>query len=75
MATLTIRNVPDKVTKSLKTLARKNHRSMEQEVRELINEHVGERLSVLGQIEAAWVKQTRRPTAAEIEGWIATGRE
>ena len=75
MATLTIRNVPDKVTKSLKTLARKNHRSMEQEVRELINEHVGERLSVLHQIEAAWVKQTRRPTAAEVEGWIATGRE
>jgi len=74
MATLTIRNVPDKVTKSLKTLARRNHRSMEQEVRELINEHVGERLSVLDQIEAAWVKQTRRPTAAEVEGWIATGR-
>ncbi len=75
MATLTIRNVPEKVTKSLKTLARKNHRSMEQEVRELINEHVGERLSVLDQIEAGWVKQTRRPTAAEVEGWIATGRE
>ena len=75
MASLTIRNVPDKVTKSLKTLARKNHRSMEQEVREIINEHVGERLSVLDQIEAAWVKQTRRPTAAEVEGWIATGRE
>ena len=74
MATLTIRNVPDKVTKSLKTLARRNHRSMEQEVRELINEHVGERLSVLAQIETAWVKQTRRPTAAEVEGWIATGR-
>jgi hypothetical protein len=48
---------------------------MEQEVRELINEHVGERLSVLAQIETAWVKQTRRPTAAEVEGWIATGRE
>ena len=75
MATLTIRNVPDKVTKSLKTLARKNHRSMEQEVRELISEHVGERLSVLDQIEAAWVKQTRRPTAAEVERWISTGRE
>jgi len=75
MATLTIRNVPDKVTKSLKTLARKNHRSMEQEVRELISEYVGERRSVLDQIEAAWVKQTRRPTAAEVEGWIATRRE
>jgi plasmid stability protein len=65
----------DKVTKLLKTLARKNHRSMEQEVRELINEHVGERCSVLDQIEAGWVKQARRPTAAEVEGWIATGRE
>ena len=75
MATLTIRNVPDKVAKSLKTLARKNHRSMEQEVRELINEHVGERLSVLDQVEAAWSKQARRPTATEVEGWIATGRE
>ena len=75
MATLTIRNVPDKVAESLKTLARKNRRSMEQEVRELINEHVGERLSVLDQIEAAWGKQTRRPTAAEVEGWITAGRE
>jgi plasmid stability protein len=53
MATLTIRNVPDKVAKLLKTLARKNRRSMAQEVRELINEHVGERLSVLDQVEAA----------------------
>jgi plasmid stability protein len=75
MATLTIRNVPDKVVKSLKTLARKNRRSMEQEVRELINEHVGERLSVLDQIEAAWSKQLRRPTATEVERWIATRRE
>jgi hypothetical protein len=48
---------------------------MEQEVRELINEYVGERLSVLNQVEAAWSKQARRPTAAEIEGWIAAGRE
>jgi plasmid stability protein len=75
MATLTIRNVPDKVAKSLKTLARKNRHSMEQEVRELINEYVGERLSILNQVEAAWSKQARRPTAAEIERWIAAGRE
>ena len=75
MATLTIRNVPDKVAKSLKTLARKNRRSMEQEVRELISEHVGERVSVLDQIQAAWGKQARRPTATEVEGWISAGRE
>jgi plasmid stability protein len=54
MATLTIRNVPEKVAKSLKTLAKKNRRSMEQEVRELISEHVGERASVLDQIQASW---------------------
>jgi plasmid stability protein len=75
MATLTIRNVPAKIERSLKALARRNHRSMEQEVRELISEHVGERLSVLDQIEAAWDKQARRPTAAEVEEWIAAGRE
>ena len=75
MATLTIRNVPDKVAKSLKTLARKNRRSMEQEVRELISEHVGERVSVLDQIQAAWRKQARRPTASEVEGWLSAGRE
>jgi len=75
MATLTIRNVPEKVAKSLKTLARKNRRSMEQEVRELINEHVGERASVLDQIQASWGKQSRRPTSTEVEGWISAGRE
>jgi hypothetical protein len=48
---------------------------MEQVVRELINEHVGERLSVLAQIEAAWGKQARRPTAAEVDEWITAGRE
>jgi hypothetical protein len=48
---------------------------MEQEVRELINEHVGERISVLKQIEAVWAKQTRRPTAAEVDKWTAAGRE
>jgi len=75
MATLTIRNVPEKVAKSLKTLAKKNRRSMEQEVRELISEHVGERCSVLDQIQASWGKQVRRPTATEVEGWISAGRE
>ncbi|HKN09761.1 MAG TPA: hypothetical protein VJ376_09815 [Pseudomonadota bacterium] len=47
---------------------------MEQEVRELLEESAAERVSVLQQIEAAWNKQKRRPTAAEIETWIAAGR-
>ena len=75
MATLTIRNVSDELVKSLKSLAQRNGRSMEQEVRELLEEHIGERLSVLEQIEASWDKQKRRPTAAEVDHWIRAGRE
>lgn len=74
MPTLTIRNVPPAVVRSLKALARRRRRSMEQEVRELLEAHVSERLSVLGQIEASWNRQTRRPTAAEVDSWIAAGR-
>jgi plasmid stability protein len=74
MPTLTIRNVPVRVVRSLKALARRRRRSMEQELRELLEEHVAERRSVLEQIEAGWSRQGRRPTAAEIDEWIGTGR-
>ena len=75
MATLTIRNVRPSVVKSLKSLARKNRRSMEQEVRELLEEYVAERGSILEQIEAAWVTQPRRPTAKQVDRWIGVGRQ
>lgn len=74
MPTLTIRNVPTKVVRSLKALARRRRRSMEQEVRELLEAHVAERRSVLEQIAAGWARQTRRPTAAEVDTWIGVGR-
>jgi plasmid stability protein len=74
MPTLTIRKVPLAVVRSLKALARRRRRSMEQEVRELLEVHVSERRSVLAQIEAAWGRQTRRPTAAEVDAWISAGR-
>jgi plasmid stability protein len=74
MPTLTIRNVPATIVNSLKSLARRHHRSMEQEVRELLEDHVAERRSVLVQIEAGWTKQARRPTAREVDGWLAAGR-
>ncbi len=75
MATLTIRNVPPSVVKSLKSLARRNHRSMEQEVREILEEYVAERRSVFEQIEAAWATQPRRPTAEQVDNWIGAGRQ
>ncbi|HJT86455.1 MAG TPA: hypothetical protein VJ732_01335 [Bryobacteraceae bacterium] len=74
MPTLTIRNVPPAVVRSLKALARRHGRSMEQEVRELIETHASERRSVLDQIEAAWSRQSRRPTAREVDAWISAGR-
>jgi plasmid stability protein len=74
MPTLTIRNVPTKVVRSLKALARRRSRSMEQEVRELLEAHVADRRSVLKQVEATWARQTRRPTPAEVDAWIGAGR-
>jgi hypothetical protein len=47
---------------------------MEHEVRELLEAHVAERRSILAQIEAGWSRQGRRPTAAEIDAWIGSGR-
>ena len=74
MATLTIRNVPAETVKTVKSLAHSNKRSMEQEVREILHGFIAERHSVLEQIEQSWAAQTRRPTAREIDGWIAPGR-
>jgi plasmid stability protein len=73
-ATLTIRNVPLRVVRTLKSIAKRRHRSMEQEVRDLLEEYVGERAAVLSQIEGSWQTQARRPSAAEVEKWISVGR-
>ena len=75
MATLTIRNVRPAVVKSLKALARRSRRSMEQQVRELLEDYVAERRSVLEQIEAGWAAQPRRPTADRVDNWIGAGRK
>lgn len=74
VATITIRNVPLRVVRNLKSIAKRRHRSMEQEVRDLLEEYVGERAAVVKQVEASWESQTRRPSATEVEKWIATGR-
>jgi plasmid stability protein len=74
MPTITVRNIPARVVQSLKALARRHNRSMEQEVRDLIEGYVVERRAVLDQIEAGWNKQTRRPTPTEIDAWMGVGR-
>ena len=47
---------------------------MEHEVRQLIEQHVADKLAVLEQVEASWSQQARRPTADEVDAWIAEGR-
>jgi plasmid stability protein len=74
MPTITVRNVPPRVVQSLKALAKRHNRSMEQEVRDLLEGYVVERRAILDQIEAGWQLQTRRPTAAEVDTWMAVGR-
>lgn len=74
MPTITVRNVPPKVVQSLKALAKRHHRSMEQEVRDVLEGYVADRRAVMEQIEAGWAKQARRPTAEEIDTWLAFGR-
>lgn len=73
MATLTVRNVPPRVVTTLKMLAKRNRRSMEQEVRAVLEEHVGDREALLEQIERAWAQQARRPKATEIDEWLRVG--
>ena len=48
---------------------------MEQQVRELLEEYVADRSSILEQIEATWATQSRRPSAKEMDTWIAVGRQ
>jgi plasmid stability protein len=74
MATLTIRNLAPKVVRALKVQAARNRRSMEQEVRELIESQVADRTSAIEQISRSWSSQKRVPSADEVESWIGEGR-
>ncbi|MCB1034759.1 MAG: hypothetical protein KDD47_13085 [Acidobacteria bacterium] len=74
MPTLTIRNVSPGVVEKLKAQARLHHRSMEQEVREILEAQASDRTSVVEQITRSWEAQARRPSAEEIDAWIDEGR-
>jgi plasmid stability protein len=73
MPTLTIRNVPETVVKSLKEAAQRHGNSMEQEVRDMLVRNLS-RQELLDAIRASWAEQTRPTTPEEIEEWINQGR-
>jgi plasmid stability protein len=60
--------------RALKAQAERNRRSMEQEVRAILEAQVGDRASAIAQIERAWATQKQCPAADEIEAWIREGR-
>jgi plasmid stability protein len=73
MATLTIRNLSNDLVERIRETASLGGRSMEAEVRHLLEQRYGTRQEILGRIEERW---RRQPTAsaAEIAAWIAEGR-
>jgi plasmid stability protein len=73
MGTLTIRNVPDEIIEGVRTSAELHQRSMEQEVRELLQRRYGPRSEVLRRIRARW-EALPETDASEVEQWRETGR-
>jgi plasmid stability protein len=74
MATLTIRNLPDDLVERLKEAASRRGHSMEQEVRELLQQRYAARQEVLARVEERW-QRLPKASAEEIAAWTAEGRE
>lgn len=73
MATLTVRNLPDALAQRLKQLAQEHDCSMEQEVRNILQEKLEGRSDLLSRI-AKRGPHLPSAKAGEVDGWIADGR-
>ena len=60
--------------RSLKGAARRTKRSVEQEVRQVLEGTVADRGSAHAQIEGSWARQARRTNEKEVAGWIRASR-
>ncbi len=72
---LVIRNVPVRVVRNLKALQNGRVSRWSSKFAISWRSTPVDRSSVLEQIEASWNKQARRPSAGEIDHWLATGRK
>ncbi len=73
MGTLTIRSLPEEVIQGVKASAELHKRSMEQEIRELLQRRYGPRSEVLRRIRNRW-EVLPRTEADEVEQWRQKGR-
>jgi len=74
MAILTVRNVPEDIIKTIKARARTNGRSMEQEIRSILQSVAMDRQSACDQIEQGWKRQARPTRRKEVDAWIRKSR-
>ena len=73
MATLTVRDVPPAVIRALKRIAKRNRRSMQQEILNLLISVTIDCESACRQVEEVWGRQNR-PTTKEVDQWIRESR-
>lgn len=73
MATITIRNVPDEVVDRIKRLAEQKGISMEQEVRNLLQNRYVQRDLVVQRIRQRW-ETLPVQSASQLQGWKEQGR-
>jgi plasmid stability protein len=73
MATLTIRSIPDEIVERIREVAKERGSSMEQEVRDLLQERYADRRAVLDRIRERWATQ---PSASvgEVGEWLDEAR-
>lgn len=74
MPSITIRNVPGEVIARLKQTAASHGRSMEEEVRRLLQHRFRSREDILAELPSRWA-QRGRPRSDEVDGWIELGRQ
>ncbi len=73
MGAITVRNLPDDVIDRLKQAAAANGRSMEQEVRDLLEQRYASRDAILDRARRRWPEDSR-VTAEELDQWRRQGR-
>ena len=70
MATITVLNIPDEVIVMIKNRARRNKRSMDQEIRTILSEVVLDRERATKRIESLWQQQKRPISKEEVDAWL-----
>lgn len=73
MGAITIRNLPDDLVDRLKEAAAAHNRSMEQEVRELLEQRYATKDEVLERVRKRW-EVLPETTPEEVESWRQEGR-